>query len=269
MFEPLPFDLELPTARIGHPLLYVSEVDSTNRLLRKMAAEGASEGTVVLADYQHVGRGRRGRGWEAPPGSSLMFSLLLRPLEVTPQRVALLPVVLAVAVAEAIERTLSLQPTIKWPNDILADGKKVCGILMESEIGGTGEMAVVAGIGLNVNQETEHFTDLPDATSLRLACGEPVDRGSLFGVILQEIERAYSDFLTGWQPHDAWRRRAPMLGKTINVYPASGSSWQGIAVDLAPDGSLVVLTPDGSHRHLHAADITIRSVSKENKARNE
>jgi BirA family transcriptional regulator, biotin operon repressor / biotin---[acetyl-CoA-carboxylase] ligase len=269
MFEPIPFDLELSTTRIGHPLLYLSEVDSTNRLLRGMAAQGASEGTLVMADYQHTGRGRRGRGWAAPPGSSLMLSVLLRPREINPQRAALLPVVLAVAVAEAIERCLALRPAIKWPNDILVDGKKVCGILVESEITGAGEMMVVAGIGLNVNQAIEHFSDLPTATSLRLACGQVVDRGSLLGVILQEIERAYYDFLEGWQPHDAWRRRAAMLGEAITVHPSDGPAWQGFAQDLAPDGSLVVLTPDGRHQNLHAADITIRSISKEIKARNE
>jgi BirA family transcriptional regulator, biotin operon repressor / biotin---[acetyl-CoA-carboxylase] ligase len=269
MFEPLPFDLELSTAHIGHPLLYLSEVDSTNWLLRKMGAGGASEGTVVLADYQHAGRGRRGRGWAAPPGSSLMFSLLLRPKPVIPQRIALLPVVLAVAVAEAIERSLSLQPAIKWPNDILIDDKKVCGILMESEVGGEGEITVVAGIGLNVNQATDHFSDLPGATSLQIACGRVVERGVILGSILQQIERAYSQFLNGWQPHDAWRRRAPMLGHNIRVYPTDGPSWQGIAEDLAPDGSLVVVTPDGRYEHLHAADITIRSTSEVNKVRNE
>jgi BirA family transcriptional regulator, biotin operon repressor / biotin---[acetyl-CoA-carboxylase] ligase len=269
MFEPLPFDLELSSARMGHPLLYLSEVDSTNWLLRKMAAGGATEGTVVLADYQHAGRGRRGRGWAAPSGSSLMFSLLLRPREITAQRIALLPVVLAVAIAEAIERSLSLQPAIKWPNDILIQDKKVCGILMESEVSGEGEMTVVAGIGLNVNQTPEHFSELPGATSLKIACGKVVERGALLGSILQQIERAYSNFLTGWQPHDAWRRRSAILGHHIIVYPAGGPSWQGIAEDLAPDGSLVVVTPEGRYEHLHAADITIRSKSEVNKVRNE
>jgi BirA family transcriptional regulator, biotin operon repressor / biotin---[acetyl-CoA-carboxylase] ligase len=256
MFEALPFEVPLATQRIGRSLHFMAEVDSTNRVLRELARDGATEGTTVLTDYQNAGRGRQGRSWTTPPGSSLLFSVLLRPAMLG-KRAGLLPILSAVGVAQALETHLSLTVGIKWPNDVMLDGKKSCGILIESESNDSKPVYIV-GIGLNVNQEADAFEGLPEATSLRLASGRFVERGPLLAAILGELECAYDDFLAGWQPHEAWRQRSTLLGKPIVVKDADGS-WTGTALDLAEDGGLLVERLDGRQVHLHAADVSVRS----------
>ena len=263
MFDSLPFKLTLKTSWVAHPLLFIREVDSTNRLLRDQARKGAAqEGTVILTDHQVVGRGRRGRSWVTPPGSSLLFSTLLRP-PIWTERHGLLPIVTSVAVARALEKQLSLQPEIKWPNDILLAGRKCCGILIESEWSGSGQPTVIVGIGLNVNQEEHDLAPLPTATSLRVACGGVViKRGALFGTLLGELERAYDAFEAGWQPHDAWRKRAIWLGEQIVIHPAQGEVWHGTALDLAADGTLLVKRTDGKRVYLRAGDVSLRPYAE-------
>jgi len=258
MFEPLPFNFTLTTQWLGRPLFFVREVDSTNRLLREMAREGAAAGTVVITDHQVGGRGRRGRSWTTPPGSSLLSSTLWRPLVWT-ARHALLPIVTAVAIARTLEGHLELQPEIKWPNDILLAGRKCCGILIESEWQQPNKPLIVVGIGLNVKQTAEDFVDLPTATSLRLAQGKGmIERGALLAALLKQLERAYDEFEIGWQPHNAWRKRATWLGEMITVYPAKGEAWQGVARDLAEDGALLVERADGRRVRLSAGDVSVR-----------
>lgn len=253
MFDPLPFELHLSTRWLGHPLHCLHEVDSTNRLLKEMADGGA--GTVLLADHQHAGRGRLGRRWLTPPGSSLLFSLLLRPASLT-ARHGLLPLVTAVAVAEALESHLALHPTIKWPNDLLFGGRKGAGILSEIE----GDRIIV-GIGLNVNQEAEGLTELPEATSLRLMMGHLIERGPLLATLLQALEARYDAFEAGWEPHEAWRQRAVLLNKPVWVYPTEGERWQGTALDIAPDGALLVERDGGGQVALHAGDVSLREFA--------
>lgn len=255
MFDPLPFELHLTTRWLGYPLHFLSEVDSTNRRLKEMADRGATTGTVLLADHQHAGRGRQGRSWLTPPASSLLFSLLLRPARLT-ERHALLPLVTAVAVAQALESHLALQPSIKWPNDLLFGGRKGAGILIESE-----GNSIVVGIGLNVNQELGALTELPDATSLRLVLGHSIERSPLLAALLQTLEARYDEFEAGWEPHEAWRQRAVLLGKPVWVYPTEGERWQGTALDIAPDGSLLVERDGGGQVALHAGEMSLRELA--------
>ncbi|MBA3531975.1 MAG: biotin--[acetyl-CoA-carboxylase] ligase [Ardenticatenales bacterium] len=258
MFEPPPYTLpNLTTRWLGQPLFFTREVDSTNRLLREMAREGATSGTVILTEYQHLGRGRQGRGWNAPPGSSLLLSILLPP-PTSSERYPLLPLVLAVAVARTLENHLALEPAIKWPNDVLLGQRKCCGILVESDWTGNVPTSVVAGIGLNVNQEVDAFETLPEATSLRLVRGTGVERGPLLAELLNETERTYDTFQKGWEPHEAWRKRATLLGQPILVQPAQGAPWRATALDLSPDGRLLVQREDGQQEQVLAADVSIR-----------
>lgn len=241
---------------MGHPLLFLPEVDSTNHVLREQARAGAAEGTTVLTDFQSAGRGRQGRRWVAPPGSSLLFSVLLRPSALG-ERAALLPILSAVVVARTLENHLGLAAGIKWPNDVILDGKKSCGILIESETGADQPFYIV-GIGLNVNQDAAAFDGLPEATSVRVARGRAIERGPLLAALLNEFERAYDAFQGGWQPHAAWRRRSTLLGQPVLVRDAS-DTWPATALDLAEDGSLLVERSDGRQLHLHAADVSVRS----------
>ena len=167
----------------GHIYRYEHRCASTQRLLRTDDPEGA----VAVAEEQSAGRGRLGRIWHAPPGTSVLVSVLLRPA-VDPPRLPELSLVAGGAVAEAIADTTGLDPTIKFPNDVLLDGRKVAGILAESSEG-----RVVLGVGVNANQTAEQLPSdaQTEPTSLRLELGRPLDRAPLLAAILLHLERAY------------------------------------------------------------------------------
>jgi BirA family biotin operon repressor/biotin-[acetyl-CoA-carboxylase] ligase len=175
--------LPLLAGRFGHVYRYELLCRSTQRVLRPDDPEGA----VAVAEEQSEGRGRLGRSWHAPAGTSVLVSVLLRP-DVDPRRLPELSLVAGGAVAQAIAEVTGLEPAIKFPNDVLLRGKKVAGILAESSDG-----RIVLGIGVNANQTEEQLP--PDAqtepTSLRLELGDPVDRSALLAAILQQVERAY------------------------------------------------------------------------------
>jgi BirA family biotin operon repressor/biotin-[acetyl-CoA-carboxylase] ligase len=181
--------LPLLTGRFGSVYRYSETTPSTQRML----GPGDLEGTVAVANEQTEGRGRLGRSWHAPAGTALLFSTLLIPA-VEPSRLPELSLVAGDAVAEAIADTTGLDPKIKFPNDILIEGRKVAGILAESSEG-----RVVLGIGVNANQEE---AELPaeaqtEPTSLRLELGRRVDRAELLAAILARLEPAYDSWLTG------------------------------------------------------------------------
>jgi BirA family transcriptional regulator, biotin operon repressor / biotin---[acetyl-CoA-carboxylase] ligase len=169
--------------RFGHVYRYAEVTDSTQRLL----AEDAEEGAVAVAEAQTKGRGRLGRAWEAPAGTSVLVSILLLPA-VEASRLPELSVVAGEAVAQAIVEVTGLEPAIKFPNDVLVGGRKVAGILAESSEG-----RVVLGIGVNANQTLQQLPvdARTEPTSLRLELGEPVSRAALLAAILLQLERAY------------------------------------------------------------------------------
>jgi BirA family transcriptional regulator, biotin operon repressor / biotin---[acetyl-CoA-carboxylase] ligase len=175
--------------RFGHVYRYVESTDSTQRML----AEDESEGAIAVAEVQTEGRGRLGRAWEAPAGTSVLVSVLLLPA-VEPPRLPELSLVAGGAVAQAIAEVTGLEPAIKFPNDILVRSRKVAGILAESSEG-----RVVLGIGVNVNQTLEQLpTDAKtEPTSLRLELGGPVSRARLLAAILLQLELAYDAWVTG------------------------------------------------------------------------
>jgi BirA family biotin operon repressor/biotin-[acetyl-CoA-carboxylase] ligase len=175
--------------RFGHVYRYAESTDSTQRML----AEDESEGAIAVAEVQTEGRGRLGRAWEAPAGTSVLVSVLLLPAVEAP-RLPELSLVAGGAVAQAIAEVTGLEPAIKFPNDILVRNRKVAGILAESSEG-----RVVLGIGVNVNQTLEQLpTDAKtEPTSLRLELGGPVSRARLLAAILLQLERAYDTWVTG------------------------------------------------------------------------
>jgi BirA family biotin operon repressor/biotin-[acetyl-CoA-carboxylase] ligase len=175
--------------RFGHVHRYAESTDSTQRML----AEDTAEGAIAVAEVQREGRGRLGRAWEAPAGTSVLVSVLLLPA-VEPPRLPELSLVAGGAVALAIAEVTGLEPAIKFPNDILVRSRKVAGILAESSEG-----RVVLGIGVNVNQTLEQLpTDAKtEPTSLRLELGGPVSRARLLAAILLQLELAYDAWVTG------------------------------------------------------------------------
>ncbi len=232
----------LPIGVMGSAFYPFRSLGSTQDCAKRLAAGGAHDGAVVLADYQTRGRGRFGRAWLSEPGMNLLISVLLRP-RVPPVRLPQLSLMAAVASAEAILDVSRLEAGIRWPNDLLIGERKVGGILSESA-GGNGEIAcVVVGIGINVNQ-----TAFPEglggrATSLALETGGPHDRERLCEALLASLDRWYRIFLgDGFPPvRAAWRTLSVTLGEEV-----SASGVMGTAIDLDEDGALVVETRSGS-----------------------
>lgn len=245
------------TRHVGQRVLAFESLPSTNDYAAALAADPANAGTVVVADFQTAGRGQYGRVWQSRPGCSLLASVLLFP----PPELAR-PVVLttwaAVATAEAIRHMTGVQARIKWPNDLLIHGKKVCGILAEKKAG------TVVGIGLNLNQTAADFADagLPDATSLALAAGTEFDPQTAAAVLVRRLDEEYDRLLAGERValEADWKWRVGLLGRHVVAELADGSAvagrlremgFDGIELEHG-DGAFRVLTPEAV-RHLSPA----------------
>ncbi len=234
-------------------------LDSTNNELKKLAAAGAPEGTVVIANEQTSGRGRLGRSFASAPGAGIYMSLLLRP-EGGAGCAASLTAVCAVAVSRAIEKVCGVPVDIKWINDLYLSGRKICGILCESAVKQDGCLYTVAGIGLNVTTRTEDFPpELRDkAGSLYTQTGMTYERGALIAAILAELDALY----TSWQAEPGvclkeYRKRCIVLGAPVTVISPEGE-YEAAAEDISPDYGLVVRLHDGRRRTLHSGEISIR-----------
>ncbi len=234
-------------------------VDSTNNLLKSMADKGAPEGTVVVAEKQEMGRGRLGRHWSSPAGGGVYLSLLLRP-PIPPQHASPLTLLAAVAVCAGIRAVLpQLSPGIKWPNDLLLGGRKVCGILCEIKAEMDLVHYLIAGVGINVNTGLE---DLPpalqsSATSLKLENGGgTVSRVAVAAAILQHYDELYCEYLeTGAAPVLArWREYNVTLGRSVKIQNQSGL-YAGIARDLDSNGTLIVEGDSGELKPFSAGEV--------------
>ena len=211
----------LQTRWAGRQIVYLPSVDSTNRRARQLAAEGAPHGTLVIADEQTAGRGRRGRGWISPAGEGVFMSLILRP-QSHPSEVARLSMQTALAVALSIAQTTGLDARIKWPNDIVCGGRKVCGMLLEMNADEQAVHDVVAGIGINVHQ-TQFAPEIEKtASSLDLLSGQRVCRAALVRAFLEAFERAEALAAQG-ALMDAYRARSATLGQRVQVIAPAGS----------------------------------------------
>lgn len=251
----------LVTKSFGKPLHFFSSIDSTNTYAARLAREGAVEGSVVIADEQTGGKGRLGRSWVSPPGLNLYLSLILRPA-VSTATVPQLGLLAAVAVADAIEEVCHLTPAIKWPNDILIDGKKVCGILAEMQTEAGTLKAVILGIGVNVNAPLSAFPEeLRDkASSLFLSGGQEVNRSVFTAAVLTHLEKLYVLWLEEGFPalRPLWERRATgLLGKLITVAAPEGIL-TGTVQGLDNDGALLLHDQSsGTLRRVLAGDVTV------------
>ena len=229
-------------------LHYEPASSSTQELARAAAARGGGEGWTVVTDVQREGRGRLGRSWVAPPETALLFSTILRPpLDVLP----LLPLLAALAVAGGIEGATGAVPDLKWPNDVLLNGKKLAGILLERPAGPD----VVLGVGLNVNQSPQ---DVPDGgTSLAIELGgRALEREPLLAAILNDLgnvyERADREGIDWIVP--GWRSRSSMLGQAVSFH-RDGALIRGIAEDVLADGALRVRLEDGAQISVVAGEV--------------
>lgn len=259
---------EMPV--IGRLIERHQQVGSTNDLVRVRVRAGEQEGLVVIAEEQTTGRGRLGRGWAAPPGSSLLCSTLLRPTWLPPEAAFTLTMLAGVALCEATECAApELHAALKWPNDLLlpaspapgAPLRKAAGIL--SELGlADGQIAyLILGIGVNVTWSPSGIVDGRDlgvsATSLSAAVGRMVDRDVLLAALMACLDQRYHELRLGRRAalFDAWRARLTTLGQHVTV-TTSGSTVSGLAEDVTPDGALRLRGPDGRTTTITAGDVS-------------
>lgn len=253
--------LGLDTEFMGRAAYYYDSIGSTNREARTLASRGAPDGTLVVAEEQTGGRGRLGRGWFSPHGLGIWCSLVLRP-GIQPAEAPPVTMLTAVAVASAIEKVAGIRPGIKWPNDLLVDGKKICGILTEMDAELERVNFLVVGLGVNVNIPREDFPGVlrEIATSLYLAGGKPVSRQELLQQLLREFEACYRVWLeSGFRPVlEEWKRRCVTLDCPIRLITFR-DSWEGWAEDVDGDGALILRLPDGSRRRFLAGEVSFRA----------
>ena len=244
----------LPTRFVGRRVLYYPRLASTMDIARREARQKASEGTVVIADEQTAGRGRIQRGWLSPKGSVALSVLLYPSLTSLPYMVMLT----SLAVVHAVEALTGLKSQIKWPTDVLINRKKVCGILVESDVRGDKVNYAIIGIGINVNNT---MADSPEiaaiATSLRDEGGKEILRADLIRQLLIDIEKLYLTLPDGEQIYNEWRERLVTLGKRVRVQSGQ-TSLEGIAESVDADGHLLLRHPDGTVTRVIAGDVSLR-----------
>jgi len=249
----------LDTALVGRRVACYGAVDSTNLIAKELARAGAADGTVVVAESQGTGRGRLERRFFSPPGKGIWVSVLLRP-SFLPQDAPKCTLMAAVAVARAMEK-FGLRAEIKWPNDILHDGKKLVGILTEMSAEMDLVNYIVVGIGINVNIAPEDFPEelREIATSLMQMKGAPLPRVAFLQELLRALDALYAEVQhAGFAPVlAAWRSYAMTLGRPVRVIAVAGETFDGVAADIDEEGALLIDTASGRRRVL-AGDVSIR-----------
>ncbi len=261
----------LKTRRVGRELYCLRSVGSTNEYARSIAAR-CKDGAVVLSEVQTAGRGRLSRSWSSPEGG-IWMSLILKP-EIPMDQAYRINMAVSVAIARALYALFGLEADIKWPNDILINDRKLCGILMEISAEVDRLDYAVVGVGINVNTDVSGFPEEWNATSLSKELGRSVSRTELIQRILQEIEDAYES-LGSMEIYEEWRDRSATLGRHVRITSASASACasasspsasasgdlEGKAVALSEDGALCLETDIGIKRILAGDCIHLRAVS--------
>lgn len=289
---------ELSTSIIGREVLYFDSLDSTNNYARRLAAEGCNDGLSVIAGQQTAGRGRLGRSWESPEGMGIYISVVLRPL-LAPVETQILTLAAAVAAVNAISETTGINAGIKWPNDLIIEGRKVCGILLEMNSEADRVNYIVLGIGINYSQKKEDFPEeLRDrAISLKMAAevlktvvdkgdtaggssgntlgqvdargwgntgnaaGMSFSRLSIVRSVLHELDAMVQLVLTDNNKKvlEMWRDKSVTLGREVG-FRLKGTEYTGTAVDITTDGRLLVDCSDGVRRELLSGEVSVRGI---------
>lgn len=251
----------ISTRVTGHNLVFLDKVDSTNTRAKQLAEAGAPDGTVVVAETQSAAKGRRGRSWMAPAGTGVWFSLLLRP-QIEPEHASMMTLVAAMAVEKGIRETTGLAGSIKWPNDVVVEGRKVCGILTEMSADMDCVNHVVVGIGINAN-----IRDFPEelkdkATSLFLVSGQVVKRAKLLNAVLLAWEEYYGRYL---QTEDLsllaeeYNEKLAGLHGMVQVLAPKGT-YAGISRGISHKGELLVEREDGTVTEVMSGEVSVRGI---------
>jgi len=244
----------LTTEFIGRYIIIKDSISSTNEYARE---QHNASGTVILAEEQTSGKGRMGRIWSAPKGSSILMSIDLQPAR-TIDSLQVITLAAGLAVAETIRELYLLPARLKWPNDVTLYERKVCGVLTESVLRGNSVSKIIVGLGCNVNQ---HPTDFPDdlrmpATSLKIDANRELDRNELVGHVLNAFERRYHQVLEGDSEKIVmdWKKNSNQLGKTVRLV-SDDREKQAVLKDINPDGSALVEYEDGTTEMFLSGDL--------------
>ncbi len=231
---------------------------STNEFAYSRASQGEIEGALVIAEQQSKGRGRKLRSWDSPFNKGLWFSLVLRP-DLPASRAGLVPYLAGISVCEAVENFIGLKPDVKWPNDLLLNGRKFCGILSEVEFENSSIKFIILGIGINVNHKNDEFPAefREQATSLHIESGFRIDRADLLAEVVCQLEKNYivmkqdgfGDII------NKWKKRCPQLGKKVSIVQ-DDEKYQGVFEELNDEGCLLLRTKDNELKKIVAGDIT-------------
>lgn len=241
--------------------LYLDSIDSTNNYAKRIAEEGAVDGTLVLADEQTGGKGRRGRTWETPKGVNIAMTLLLRP-QIRPEHASRLTLLMAMAVAQGIRDVTGLSAGIKWPNDVVVNGKKVCGILTEMSAEVDYINYVVIGAGINVNQDSFPEEIQHIAGSLSVELGEKISRAALTASVMETLERIYDVFLQTEDLSKLYKEYNEICvnrGHQIRVMEP-GNEYTGETDGINENGELVVKKENGETVCVYAGEVSVRGL---------
>lgn len=248
----------LKSRTIGRRIYYLPEVDSTNRIAVDLAKQGEPDGALIVTDYQTAGRGRHGRRWESSPRSNLLFSVILRP-DMPSNAVLPVTLVFAETIAASVGRWIDTPVWVKWPNDVLSPGGKICGILAETSTRSARVVTVVVGVGINVNMPAGEFPDSLDypAASFRTLTGRRHDRRDVLVDVLSRLDDAYATFVSkGFGAFaSAYTQRLWMMGKTVE-YCFDAARERGVVEGIELDGGLVVRC-GGKRRILYDQEVRV------------
>ena len=250
---------QIHTKWAGKTVHFARETDSTNLWIKRLAKEGASEGTLALAEFQSAGRGRLGRSWEVPEGTSVMMSILLRP-KFEPQYAPTLTLVMGMAVAKAV-KSLGFDVSIKWPNDVVVSHKKICGILTEMGVrDGKIDYAVI-GVGINVNIREFPEETVDKATSLYLESGKEFDRSQIPGLVMEAFEKYYEKFAATCDLSGLKEEYESILANYNQpVRVLAKEPYEGVARGITDGGELLVEKTDGTIVAVSAGEVSVRGL---------
>ena len=250
---------QIHTKWAGKTVHFARETDSTNLWIKRLAKEGASEGTLALAEFQSAGRGRLGRSWEVPEGTSVMMSILLRP-KFEPQYAPTLTLVMGMAVAKAV-KNLGFDVSIKWPNDVVVSHKKICGILTEMGVrDGKIDYAVI-GVGINVNIKEFPEEMVDKATSLYLESGKEFDRSQIPGLVMEAFEEYYEKFAATCDLSGLKEEYESILANYNQpVRVLAKEPYEGVARGITDGGELLVEKTDGTIATVSAGEVSVRGL---------
>ena len=246
---------------IGKQVYFAEEVDSTNTWGKRLAEEGAPHGTLVVADEQTQGRGRRGRSWQSPKGTNISMTLILRP-DLEPARASMLTIVMGLSVAQGLKELLKLPVQIKWPNDAVLNGHKLCGILteMSAQIDYINYVVVGTGINVNLPEVPEELKDI--ATSLLIETGHRVNRAEVIGAVLRAFARNYESFLAAGDLTgllNAYNEILANRDRQVRVLDPK-EPYEGVALGINARGELLVKKADGSISEVYAGEVSVRGL---------